>query len=98
MTISIGNEAIDGDLLTGRGTVGTTEAKLSAPDYIIHKWIAISADSGNTDDILVGCPGNAANGFILHAGESTPPIYVSNTSKIAVIGGDADQAYSWLAQ
>jgi hypothetical protein len=33
----------------------------------------------------------------LKAGEKTPPIYVNETDKIAVIGGDADQAYSWIA-
>ena len=97
-TVSIGNESIADPLMAGNGTVGTSEAPLSDPDFQVHKWIIVRADSGNGDDIIVGRPGNAANGFILHAGESTPPMYVDNTSKIAIIGGAPAQAYSWLGQ
>ena len=91
------NESVPGaELRFGNGTVGTSEQKLSAIDWPLLKFVAIQASADNGDTITVGRPGAASAGWILNAGESTPPIPVDNTSKLAVIGGDAGQQYNWL--
>jgi hypothetical protein len=97
-TISIGNESIPDPLMAGNGTVGTSEAKLTDPDFIVRKGIVVHADSDNSGNIIVGRPGSAAAGFALAAGQSTPPIQVDNTSKIAIAASEAGQAYSWTGQ
>ena len=60
------------------------------------KGIVVRADSANSGTIIVGNPGNAVNGFILKAGDTTPVIPVENTDNLAIVGSDAGQAYSWF--
>lgn len=95
--VNIGRESMPDSLLTGHGTVGTSEAKISAVSFPIAKHVVIRAAAGNTNTITVGRPGQAVNGFILAAGEQTPPIYVDETDKVRVIGGAAGQDFSYLA-
>jgi hypothetical protein len=78
----------------GNGTVGTTPQQLSiACDVLKH--VVVRASSGNNSTITVGP--TSATGFILAAGEQTPPIYVNDISKILVVGGMADQNYSRIS-
>lgn len=95
--VNIAKESLPSGFMAGNGTVGTSEQVIDDKAFAIQKHIVIRADSDNGNDIIVGRPGDAANGFILHAGETSPPIYVDDTSKVAVVGGAADQAYSWIA-
>jgi hypothetical protein len=95
--VNIGKESLEDSLLTGHGTVGTDEAKISEVNFPVAKHIVVRAASGNGNTITVGRPGQAANGFVLAAGEQTPPMYVTETDKVRVIGGAADQDYSWIA-
>lgn len=94
--VSISKESID-NFLAGNGTIGTTEGKLSSVAFKVNKHIVIRADSANTSTIKVGRPGNAAGGFVLNAGDETPPIYVDQTDKIGIVGGAAGQNFSWVA-
>ncbi len=94
--VNIGKESLDDGLLLGNGTVGTDEAKLSEINFPVNKHIVIRADSGNGSTVKVGRPGQASVGFILNPGEQTPPLYVSSTDLLRVIGGDVDQVYSWV--
>lgn len=94
--VSIAKESIP-EFHAGHGTIGTTEAKLSVVAFPIRKHLVIRADSGNTDSVFVGTPGDATNGFKLGAGDETPPIYIDSTDKVAIVGGAANQAYSWLS-
>ena len=96
-TINIGKESLEDGFLTGNGTVGTSEAKISAVNFPIRKHVVIRADSGNTNTITVGRPGAATVGYVLAAGEQTPPLYVDETDKVRVIGGAASQNFSWVA-
>jgi len=95
-TVSIATESI-ADFHAGHGTVGTAEAKISSVAFPIRKFLVIRADSGNTSVVMVGTPGDAANGFALAAGQETPPLYIDSTDKVRVVGGAASQAYSWLS-
>lgn len=95
--VNIGKESLSDSLLTGNGSVGTSEDKISAVNLTVDKHVVVRADSGNGNVIKVGRPGQAANGFILNAGEQTPPMYVNETDKVRVIGGAAAQVFSWLA-
>lgn len=95
-SVNIGNESLEDGFLAGNGTVGGTETKISSVNFKIRKHVVIRADSGNANTVIVGRPGAASAGFILNAGEQTPPIYVDETDKVAVYGGAADQAYSWI--
>jgi hypothetical protein len=93
--VNIGKEAL-GEFKTGSGSVDQTETPLSL-DFQVNKHVVVRADSGNGSTIKVGPIGHAASGFILKAGEQTPPIYVDSLAKIGVIGGDDDQIFSWVA-
>jgi hypothetical protein len=91
------NESVPGDQLRiGHGTVGAVEAKLDAIDWPLRKWVVVHAAAGNGGTVTVGRPGDAANGWVLAAGESTPPIPVDNTSFLKVIGSAPAQAYNWF--
>lgn len=92
----IGKESVD-RFFAGNGTVGTAEAAISPVGLDVRKHIVVRADSGNGNTVIVGPVGHAANGFVLNAGEQTPPIYVENTDLVAVIGGAASQNFSWIA-
>ncbi len=97
MVVEITRESVPTSFYAGNGTIGATEGKISAVNFPILKHIVIRADSDNGSTITVGRPGQASDGFILNAGEQTPPIYVDETDKVRVYGGDADQVFSWIA-
>jgi hypothetical protein len=92
----IGQETVSGCFHAGNGTVGLSEVAIATVNIPITKHIVIRADSGNGDTVSVGNPGQAALGFILNAGEQTPPIYCPNSDDLRVIGGDVDQVFSWV--
>ena len=94
-TVSIAKESVP-DFLAGNGSVGTAEGKISSVNFPIRKHLVIRADSANTSTIKVGRPGNAAAGFVLNAGDEIT-IYADSTDKVAIVGGAAGQAYSWVA-
>lgn len=82
----------------GNGTVGTDAVALYPVSCPISKHVVITAGSGNSNVIRIGnSAANAANGFILSAGEKSPPIYVDDLAKVFVVGGAAGQNYSWIA-
>lgn len=96
--VEIGRETNPGGFLAGHGTVGTDAATVSTVGVPVLKHVVVRADSDNSGTITVGSTSaNATNGFILNAGEQTPPVYVDDVEKIWLIGSDADQNYSWLA-
>lgn len=95
--VQITKESLPDGFHAGHGTIGTSEGKISAVAFPIRKHLVIRADSGNTNTIIVGTPGDAANGFKLAAGEQTPNLYVDSTDKIGIVGGAAGQNFSWVA-
>jgi hypothetical protein len=94
-TMEIGVEALP-EFKAGNGSVDTTEIPLSLA-FKVYKHVVVRADSGNGNTIKVGPVGYAANGFILNAGEQTPPIYIDSLDKIGVIGGANGQIFSWVS-
>lgn len=95
-TVNIAETSLPDGFLAGSGTVGTSEAKLSSVNFPVRKQLVIRADAANSNTIIVGRPGSAASGFILAAGEQTPPLFVDETDKVAIVGGAASQNYSWV--
>ena len=94
MNIDIGKESLP-SFAAGSGSVGTSAAQL--PGGLVNKHVVIRADSGNGNVVMVGqSAATVASGFVLAAGEQTPPIYVDDLGKLWVKGGAAAQAYSWL--
>lgn len=95
--VHISKESVAG-FLTGHGTVDNSpEVKVTDLSLPVTKHLVIRADSGNTKDIYVGRAGDAANGFVLHPGETSPPLYVENTDDVAIVAEDTDtQAFSWV--
>jgi hypothetical protein len=80
----------------GDGTVGT--APIQLPDFPSLKNVVVRANGGNTNVIMVGHSAAAVpSGFVLAAGEQTPPIYIDDLAKVWLIGGAASQGYSWIA-
>lgn len=94
--VSIAKESLP-EFHAGHGTIGTSEAALSAVAFPVRKHLVIRADKANTNSVFVGTPGDAANGFKLGAGDETPPLYVDSTDKLAIVGMAAGQNFSWLA-
>jgi hypothetical protein len=95
MSLQIGKEAI-ASFAAGNGSVGTSAAQL--PGGAVSKHVVIRASAGNGNVVMVGQSADTvASGFVLAAGEQTPPICVDDLSKLWVKGGASSQAYSWLA-
>jgi hypothetical protein len=93
--VNIAREAIDG-FNSGHGTVGTSAQAL--PSWPVSKHVVVRADSGNGNTVSIGpTAGGASGGFILNAGDTSPPIYVNDVNKIFVVGGASSQAYSWVS-
>jgi len=87
------------EFIARNGSVGTTAAKLTGSvGFPVRKHVVVRADSGNASTVKVShSEVDAANGFILAAGQQSPPIYIDDTSKIWVLGGAAAQGFSWVA-
>lgn len=95
--MSIGKEAVD-SFFAGNGTVGTSPQPLHEVGVGVRKHIVVRASADNgTETISVGPVGRSATGFVLAAGEQTPPIYVENTDLVEVVASAASQDYSWIA-
>jgi len=94
-SVHVAKETVTG-FVAGNGTIGTTESLLTTLSLPCHKGIIVKAAAANTGTIMVGNPGNSANGWILEAGQSTPVIKVDSTDLVAITGSAAGQVYSWM--
>ena len=64
----------------------------------VKKYVVVRANGANSGIILIGTTvSNVGDGFILSAGQVSPPIYVDQLNKLYLVGGTANQAYSWIA-
>jgi hypothetical protein len=64
----------------------------------VNKYVVVRANGANTGIILIGTTvSNVGDGFILSAGQVSPPIYVDQMNKVYLKGGAADQGYSFIA-
>jgi hypothetical protein len=95
--VTIGRESIDTPVNAGHGIATTTEAPMSAIRFFILKYIVVKADSANTDVIYLGAKGYASSGFVLHAGDSSPPIPVEHSDAIGLVSASGSQGFSWIA-
>ena len=69
-----------------------------AVGWPVKKYVMLRANGANGNVIMVGNRAdNAEDGFILSAGQQSPPIYVNDLNKVYIVGGAADQGYSWIA-
>jgi hypothetical protein len=94
--VNIGKEVIDG-FNAGNSTVGTAPQAL-ANTYPVNKHVVVRATTGNSGTIKVGpTAGGASAGFVLGAGETSPPIYVDDVAKVFVVGSASSQNYSWIS-
>lgn len=94
--IDIAKEAIS-TFAAGDGTIGLTPTQLT-PGGQVNKHVVVRANGGNSNVIMVGPSAAAVGaGFVLAAGNQTPPIYVDDLSKVWLLGGAAAQGYSWIA-
>ncbi|MCL4195412.1 MAG: hypothetical protein KJZ87_26980 [Thermoguttaceae bacterium] len=97
MLVDVDRES-QAEFRTGSGTVGTEPMRLSVVGWPVKKYVMLRANGANTGVITIGhSAGAAADGFILSAGQQSPPIYVDNLNKVYIVGGAADQGYSWIA-
>lgn len=91
--------AIDVDLEGEGHALGVTvNERGHAVGWPVKKHIMLRANGANGTVIMVGNTADSAdNGFILSAGQQSPPIYVDDLNKLYIVGGAADQGYSWIA-
>jgi hypothetical protein len=90
---------------TGHDVVDETAVPLvrdgsgNALAFPAKKHVKVKADLANDNNIYVGHDANVAapGGYELDGGEEVD-IEVDSTDKVWVIGGAADQGYSWLAE
>jgi hypothetical protein len=63
----------------------------------LKKYVMLRANGANGNVIMVGHSAVAvSDGFILSAGQQSPPIYVDNLNKVYLVGAGG-QGYSWIA-
>jgi len=95
MITAIGKEAVAG-FMAGDGSVDTSAIQL--PGAEVMKHVVVRANGGNSNIIMVGHSKDAvASGFILSAGQMTPPIYVDDRKKVWLIGSADGQGFSWIS-
>jgi hypothetical protein len=95
-TIKIGDETMP-EWQAGNGTIGETAGQIFNSAFAVHKHVVIRADSANSGTITLGNSAiRASAGFILKAGDTSPPIYIDDLSKVWLIGSASGQNYSWL--
>lgn len=95
--VQVGRETNPDGFYAANGTVGTTPAQASIGTPVL-KHVVVRANTGNSNTIKVaGSSAGTATGFILAAGETSPPIYVDDVNKVWLVGGAASQGYSWIA-
>lgn len=70
----------------GNGVVGVDPIALYPVSVSVHKSVTVRADSANTSTIRISnSAANAANGFVLSAGQQSPPICVDDLNKVYLI-------------
>jgi len=91
--------AIDVDLEgEGRAIAVSVNERGHAVGWAVKKYVMLRANGANTSVIMIGnTAANAGDGFILSAGQQSPPLYVDDLNKVHIVGGAADQGYSWVA-
>lgn len=95
--VHIGRETSPEGFRAGNGTVDTTPTQLDVGCPTL-KHVVIRANAANTNTITFNATeASAADGFVLAAGETSPPIYVDDANKVWIVGGAASQGFSWIA-
>jgi len=91
--------AIDVDLEGEGHAVGVTvNERGHAVGWPVKKYVMLRANGANASVIMIGnTAANAGDGFILSAGQQSPPIHVDDLNKLYIVGGAADQGYSYMA-
>lgn len=76
----------------------TVNERGHAVGWPVRKYVMLRANGANNNVIMVGNRAdNAEDGFILSAGQQSPPLYIDNLAKVYLVAGAADQGYSWVA-
>ena len=91
--------AVDVDLEgEGHGVTVTVNERGHAVGWPVRKYVMLRANGANGNVIMVGHSAAAVgDGFILSAGQQSPPLHVDNLNKLYLVGGAADQGFSWIA-
>ena len=91
--------AIDVDLEGEGHALGVTvNERGHAVGWPVKKYVMLRANGANGNVIMVGNTATGAeDGFILSAGQQSPPIHVDDLNKVYLVGGAADQGFSWIA-
>jgi hypothetical protein len=85
------------DFWTDAGTCNATPKRLKDGSFPLKHYVVVRANTSNTKAICVGNSDCANTGFILAAGEQTPPLPIDNLNKVWVVSTEGDQGYSWIA-
>lgn len=87
------------DFWTGTITVGTSAMKLSSVKREIRKGVYLRVGATPTDALLsIGkTVTDAATGFIVPAGETSPLLYVDDLSKLWLVSTKAGTLVTWFA-
>jgi hypothetical protein len=91
--------AIDVDMEgAGHAIAVSVNERGHAVGWAVKKYVMLRANGANTSVIMIGnTAANAGDGFILSAGQQSPPIHVDDLHGIYLVGGAADQGFSWIA-
>jgi hypothetical protein len=91
--------AVDMDLEgEGHAVAVTVNERGHSVGWPVKKYIMLRANGANGNVIMVGhSAAGAGDGFLLSAGQQSPPIYVENLNKLYLVGGAGNQGYSWIA-
>lgn len=91
--------AVDVDMEgEGRAVAVTVNERGHAVGWPAKKYVMLRANGANTSVVMVGHSADSAvDGFILSAGQQSPAIFVDDLNKVYIVGGAANQGYSWIA-
>ncbi len=83
--MNIGREAVE-EFRAGQGLATQFASPILSSSVSVLKHVTIRAATGNSGDIYVGPSGVAVGtGFLLDAGDESPPILIDDLSKVHVI-------------
>lgn len=87
------------DLKVGNGSVDTTAELVTGVAYVdLARGVTILADPDNAGLLYVGASNvSASNGFALKAGQQFP-FEVDSSERLYIVGSEAGQLWSWVAQ
>jgi len=87
------------DFTSGTLTIGATPVKMSGVSHPLKKgvYIRVGAEPEGALVSIGQTSLNAADGFIIPAGQTSPMLYIDDLQKFWLVSTEADTPVTWIA-